>query len=252
MNLAYQFLQSMNSMGHQVALASATIQGAVKGKSDAQGLAVIMHNTYREIDCPPLDTTNDGKAMKDAFQSLNFATILLKDFKKYQVEALATALACYNEYPEGYKTFIIYYSGHGDRHNKIVADDGEIFDYEEVIVENLKNGSSQVMKESKLLMLIDADRGMKLPALNRSGKPERPPLKMVVAYAAGDGYGTFMNPDGSVWSQLVATELNEGRKTSMNDVLREVRRKMEKEYKPTEALPTVSNPYDLTIELRGE
>jgi hypothetical protein len=246
----------MKSMGQQVVLASATIQSAVQGKRNAQGLAVIMHNTYNKAgsNYSPLDTTTDGKAMKDAFQTLNFATVLLKDFMKNQVEALATALACYNEYPRGYKTFIIYYSGHGGRHNTIIADDGEMFDYEKVVVENLKNGSSQVMKKSKLLMLFDVGRGEKWPRLDKPKKQEEesPPLmNLVVAYATGDGYTSLLKRGGgSVWSQLVATELNEG-KTSMNDVLREVRRKMERDYKP-EALPTVSNPYDLTIELRGE
>jgi hypothetical protein len=56
----------------------------VEGNSDAVGLAVIMHNTYQKAgdSYEPLDTNRDGRAMQDAFGSLNFATVLSKDVKR--------------------------------------------------------------------------------------------------------------------------------------------------------------------------
>jgi hypothetical protein len=242
-------------MEQQIEVASATIQSAVDGNKDAKGLAIIMHNTYKRAgpNYKPLDTTKDGAAMKAAFESLNFATILSKDLKKKQVEALATALARYNEFPNRYKTFVIYFSGHGIRNNIIIADDGEQFSYEKVITGRLKN-VSPVMSKSKIIMLIDAPRGKMNPLSSRPKDEEvvsPPPTNLVVAYATGESYATLpIREDGSVWSQLVATVLNEG-KTSMNDVLGEVKGRMaEMNFKP-EALPTISNP-SLIINLKGE
>jgi hypothetical protein len=61
------------------------------------------------------------------------------------VEARVTALVHYDEFPNGYKTIVIYFSGHGIT---IIADDGEQFSYEKVITGRLKNE-----------ILIDAARG---------------------------------------------------------------------------------------------
>jgi hypothetical protein len=237
----------------QLALASATIQNAVDGNNDATGFALIMHNTYKNAPgCPPLDTTEDGRAMQDAFESLKFTTVLQKDVKKIQMKALATALARYNEFPEGYKTFVIYFSGHGNKNSVIAANDGEVFNYEDDVIRHLKDDASEFVKKSKILVLIDACRGDQSPKfIPKMMKEDLAPTNLAIAYATREKYCALLDNHGggSDWSQLMAKVIKEGI-TSMDDIQTEVKKRMAAlKYK---VFPTMWNPHNIDINFGGE
>lgn len=146
------------------------------------------------------------------------------------------AVATY-KFPTQYKYFIIYFSGHGDTGSIIAADDGEEFDYEEVIVQRLdKEDVSQVVKDSKIMVLIDACRGSKDPYLPKMKNQDRIPRNMMVACATKEEYSTILKKDGSVWSQRLAKTLTN--KMSVVEVLKQVKTEMKAHFKE-EALPQI-------------
>lgn len=222
-------------------MAQSSIRAAVREKPDARGLAVIMYNTYEDdLECygPLVPVEEDGKAMRATLNSLNFATVELKNSMKSDVENMMTAVATYPKFPVKYNCFVIYFSGHGDKGSIIVADDGEEFDYEQVIVQRFHKDVSDVAKKSQILVFVDACRGTKDPFLPKMKREDLIPSNMMIACAAGEEYSAILKNKGSVWSQKLAAALKNQK--SVVEVLNGIKEQLSGTFRK-EALPVIYN-----------
>ena len=214
---------------------------------EANGLAIIIHNSYDNDDaaangCGALQGTSiDGKAMIDTFTDLKFAIYELKNKEKSVIKSVFEAVAKYSEYPAGYRSIVIYFSGHGGENSMLYDNDGEEFDYEEIIVQPLKSQASSFVAKTSLLMFIDACRGSQSPLVGRLKKSDAAPTNMMIGYASREKFQALETAEGGgIWTNKLAAALKESSKPVV-DILEGVKKSMPSNYKK-EALPDVWNP----------
>ena len=233
----------------------------VQNNQSARGLAVIIYNTYETA--AGLDTLHgtikDGEAMKDTFEHehLNFATIPIKDATKSDIREVIRAIATYPDYPEGYDCFSIVFSGHGGDGSTIMANDGEGFNFEEVIVQRLNKKRSDVSDHvsnisTSILVFIDACRGSLSPEgslyRRKRGDDASLPTNMLVAYSTREGYPAYEVNAGGVWMQELAKRLRTVKK-SVPIILAELARYMVEEKELQEPI-TVNTSVSIVLTKR--
>ena len=87
----------------------------VKSKPSANGLAIIIGN---ETSCKPehvplSGTIKDLEDARDAFESLKFTSVPIRNASAQEIVDIVQAASCYN-YPSCYKRLAFIFSGHGD------------------------------------------------------------------------------------------------------------------------------------------
>jgi hypothetical protein len=201
-------------------------------KPDPKGLVIIFYNSYNEHPHLTLHSTKkDSRTIARAFGSLGFATITISAVNEDRMSEAINALASFKKYPSECKILAIYFSGQGSRNGFLLGSDNKDFSLEETIIKRLnKNHYSDVsdaVTEANILVFIDACEG---PVTNE----DLPPENMLVAYAASEGQVTRENEHGGIWTQALASKLQESRneKKSLENILEDVRQAMPYDTRP--------------------
>lgn len=199
---------------------------------NARGLVVIIYNEYQGYKSPLPGVGEDAKAMKKAFEFLQFAIIALKDGTEKQICDIIRDVVNYKSYPENYNCFAIVFSGHGGSGKTILSHDLKHVNFDDAIIQPLRTMPDYPSLEAKLVF-IDACRGSK-KVTTKGDQVEKFEIsvlpKLFVAYSTMEEYVAFMMPDhkkGSVWMQILAKELMENKTSSIGDLVAGVNKKLQ-------------------------
>ena len=98
----------------------------VKSKPSANGLAIIVGNeiSYKPEHQPLSGTIKDLKAARDAFESLKFTTVPIRNASAREIIDIVQVASQYT-YPSCYRRLAFVFSGHGDA-KYIYAHDSEV------------------------------------------------------------------------------------------------------------------------------
>ena len=204
----------------------------VKSKPSANGLAIIIGN---EISCKPehnerlSGTIKDLEAARDAFESLKFTTVPIRNASAREIIDIVQAASNYS-FPSCYKRLAFVFSGHGDE-TCIYAHDSRI-NLQTYIFDPWMPMCSPHLADIPKLFFFDAcrgddvDRGV-IITLHASGavpKGGRTPSvgNYLLAYATMPRMKAFENPDaGGYWMQHLTKELqrDENIDKSLNEIL---------------------------------
>lgn len=196
------------------------LEETVQRNVNARGIAVIIYNSYAQTSQWKMlpGTIKDGEAMKDTFEHLKFATILLEDAKESEIREVVGVLASYPKYPEKYDCFAIVFAGHGEEDDILVANDGKKLNFADVFVKSFNQKynpevSSHVanVNSSSILVFIDACRG-KMSLDRTRGEPPLP-VNMLLGYSTREEYVSYEDVDGGIWMQKLAKGLKTIRKS---------------------------------------
>lgn len=213
------------------------LKDTVEKNGNARGLAIIFCNNYENAkNFEKLrGTIKDGRAMKETFHHLGFATIILENATKDMMCGIIKALATYMNYPRGYNCYAVVFSGHGSNNKTIISGDGEMVNFEEALIWPLEN--APLIRSSPKIVLIDACRGSR--ELHAKGyPPEAAPLRfdlslwgnILVAYSTMEGFKSYEDSElGGIWMQKLAAELKTSRK-SVSDIVADVNKMMKDRY----------------------
>ena len=138
------------------------LEALVKEEPYANGLAVISTNDYAfcpKLSYAPLQGTRvDFRSMDDAFMSLNFARFPVQNGSSLVLKTVMRVAASFQSYPESYQRFAFVFSGHGSDNDRIVMQDGEEINLEDLI-QYFQPGTAPKIGHWPKMYFIDACRG---------------------------------------------------------------------------------------------
>ena len=195
------------------------IERTVDENQDVEGLACIICNDY--LDCPKLGTLmgadKDSDDSNEALKHVKFATIVRRNAKKIEIEALINEFIRY-PYPPEYKCFVIVFTGHGNS-GVIYSNDGEPVEMEHLIIQLID------IHKLTVLLFIDTCR-------LGDGKAISKPPSLLIAYATRDGYGASGDKGrGGYWIRRLAEYICKLKTaTHIRDIITSVNKEILEEY----------------------
>ena len=210
----------------------------VKSKSEANGLAIIVANEYscRKDHEILTGTVNDLHAAREAFETLKFATLPIRNASTTEIIDVVRTASRYS-YPLCYKRLAFVFSGHGDG-ECVYARDGKVSIQKNILNPFTPNDSPSLAHIPKLFF-FDAcrgdavDQGM-IVTLQTSGavaKGSRIPSygNYLLAYSTMPSMKAFEEPmTGGYWIQHLTKELcnEDNLDRSLGDILTKVNGKV--------------------------
>lgn len=221
------------------------IVGAIQYYKNARGLAIILYNEKTKNHGDLFGTRVDAINMKKAFESIGFAIALLPNAPLKQVRDVLVAFASFDNYPESYNCFAIYFAGHGGEGDILLSGDGIEFKIDDVILKRLNKKFNSTLSDriaqAPVFIFIDTNRGGKDPfgtaspsgyqSFSRSTVLEHLPSNVLIAYGVGKGFAV---PDEHTWTSTLVGKLTTDK--PIRDILEESILEMPIHYK-ADALP---------------
>lgn len=146
-----------------MAASKESVNGVIKGKPGARGLAVIVTNDYNSnADLKSLAGTHkDGEAMESALIALNFAVYWEKNVAEDKMKQIIGDVQSLKKKLVGsYLQYIFFiFSGHGSEGDCLVMEDGSFLRVNEELISPLLAKSAKEIGTLPKVFLIDACRG---------------------------------------------------------------------------------------------
>ena len=234
-----------------------SIQQKLHEATNPSGLAVIMSNDY--IGTPNISALphihSDGRAMEEAFNGLNFVTHWGRNLTRDQsLQLISSIRSCQHPHSHSYKCIAVVYSGHGGAGDVLLSQDGCNLCVKSELMEALTNDPK--LAHIPKLFFIDACRGSgavtvvygakdaggdEFTRLQVKGFHDKLALlegNFLVGYATIDLKLSYLDKHGSVWMQMLASELKSSCMTlSIQDIMATTTKKLMKKYSESAMKP---------------
>ena len=250
-------------------MAAKDLDQLVQANPEANGLAIVISNDYKEIkEVESLTgTTVDAKHMIDTFTVLKFATYHQQNIRRDRLIEVVHTAASYQEYPDSYRRIAVVFSGHGTN-EQLFTQEGARVDINDILRPFHPERAPFLGKIPKLFF-IDACRGEKSNPgvyVPRGGElvstlhvPEQG--NFLIAYSTMPEYRSYeVKGQGGIWITALAKKLKE-ENASILDILTRVNEKMVEEFQrpgraksmqQPELLSRLNEEVNLFKEARGE
>ena len=202
-----------------------------------KGVALIIGNSYtrrgitdqRELWSLPTAPMEDTRSLKEAFDYLQFLTIVKHDVTQAELVSLLYSLANY-PYPKSCQRFVLTFSGHGGK-GFIYSEEEKRVKISDIVAAFVPPNCNKHLSGIPRLFFIDACRGdLEDRGILPRGGDEKWQSKIpstgdiLVAYATTEGYKAYEeSSEGGFWTSVLAKKLVSSY-NSIYDVLTEVNR----------------------------
>ena len=202
-----------------------------------KGVALIIGNSYirrgitdqRQLWSLPTAPVEDTRSMKEAFDYLQFLTIVKHNVTQAELVSLLYSLANY-PYPKSCQRFVLTFSGHGGK-GFIYSEDERHVKISDIVAAFVPPNCDKHLSGIPRLFFIDACRGdLEDQGILPCGGDEKWESKIpstgdiLVAYATTEGYKAYEESGGGgYWISVLAKKLVSSH-GSIYDVLTEVNR----------------------------
>ena len=213
----------------------------VSYNSTARGLAVVVTNDYNGS---LHGTREDAKSLCETFTSAQFIVCRKRNASGDELLQLIDEMSSLTAAQvKNYECILFAFSGHGDKGDCILMEDGEkIYVYDQVLAPLLADSAPELGNIPKVVLsdacrggnvtqttLVPKDKKQGSTTSTGDGRLQRLPStsNFLVACATLPEHYAYMRPNnfGSAWTQILAAELKEN-KGDLEGILTEVNAKM--------------------------